>query len=256
MTTDVEPVTATTPRPLRRILLSQAWCEVTFLHWAVDPADVAPLLPAGVEPDVLDGATYVGLVPFRMRAAGLLAGPGVPYFGEFPETNVRLYSVDRQGRRGVVFRSLESSRLATVLGARQLGVPYTWARMRVARTGDVWSYTSRRRWPGPRDARSRVMVRVGAQISAPGPLERFLTARWGLHLRQVGHTAYWPNEHPEWPLHTAELLAFDDDLIAAAGLPQVSCPPASVLFSPGVRARFGAPVRVEVPPGDRTYGPS
>jgi uncharacterized protein YqjF (DUF2071 family) len=239
-----EPVTTTTPRPLDRVLLSQTWCEVTFLHWAVDPAIVATLLPPGVRPDLLDGVTYVGLVPFRMRGAGLLAGPDVPYFGDFPETNVRLYSVDEEGRRGVVFRSLESSRLATVLGARAVGVPYTWAQMRIGRRGDVWSYSSRRRWPAPRDARSRVMVRVGGPISAPGPLEQFLTARWGLHLTQFGHTVYWPNEHAEWPLYSAELLAFDDDLVAAAGLPQVTRPPASVLFSPGVRARFGAPVPV------------
>jgi uncharacterized protein len=244
MTVTVEPLTATTPRPLRRTMLSQAWCAVTFLHWEVDPAQVAPLLPAGVEPDVLDGVTYVGLVPFRMRGVGPFAGPGVPYFGDFPETNVRLYSVDAEGRRGVVFRSLEASRLATVLAARQLGVPYTWARMRIARAGDVWSYTSRRRWPAPRDAASRVMVRVGAPITTPGPLERFLTARWGLHLRQFGHTAYWPNEHREWPLHHAELFAFDDDLIAAAGLPQINRPPSSVLFSPGVSATFGAPIRI------------
>jgi uncharacterized protein YqjF (DUF2071 family) len=245
MSTDVEPLTATTPRPLRRILLSQDWCEVTFLHWAVGPDEVAPLLPKGVQPDVLDGVTYVGLVPFRMRGVGPFTGPRVPYFGDFPETNVRLYSVDAAGRRGVVFRSLESSRLATVLGARQLGVPYTWARMRIARAGDVWNYTSRRRWPAPRDARSRVMVRVGARIETPGPVEQFLTARWGLHLRQFGHTAYWPNEHREWPLHTAELLAFDDDLVAAAGLPQIDRPPSSVLFSPGVHAAFGVPVRID-----------
>jgi uncharacterized protein YqjF (DUF2071 family) len=244
MTAPAEPVTVTTPRPLRRVLLSQAWRDVTFLHWAVDPDAVAPLLPPGVRPDVLDGVTYVGLVPFQMRDATLFRWPGMPYFGNFPETNVRLYSVDDAGRRGVVFRSLESTRLATVLGARALGVPYTWARMRTAQAGDVRTYTSRRRWPSPRGIRSRVMVRVGAPITAPGDLDRFLTARWGLHLLQRGHTTYWPNEHREWPLHTAELLALDDELVAAAGLPQITCPPVSVLYSPGVRARFGAPMRV------------
>jgi uncharacterized protein len=116
--------------------------------------------------------------------------------------------------------------------------------MRAAQAGDVRTYTSRRRWPSPRGTRSRVMVRVGAPITAPGDLDRFLTARWGLHLLQRGHTAYWPNEHREWPLHTADLLALDDELVAAAGLPQITCPPVSVLYSPGVRARFGAPMRV------------
>ena len=38
--------------------------------------------------------------------------------GSFLETNVRLYSVDEHGRRGVVFRSLEADRLLPVLTAR------------------------------------------------------------------------------------------------------------------------------------------
>ena len=236
-----EPLTATTPRSVRRVLFTQDWRDLTFLHWPADPADVAPLLPAGVEPDVLDGITYVGLVPFRMARAGLLTGPGVPYFGDFPETNVRLYSVDAAGRRGVVFRSLEASRLATVLAARAMGMPYTWARMRVARSGDLFSYTSTRRWPEPRGARCRALVQVGDPLPGTGTLERFVTARWGAHLTSHGRTLYWPNEHPEWPLHSAELLVLDDELVPAAGLPAMAGPPASVLWSPGVRAVFGPP---------------
>ena len=99
----VEPVTREAP-PLRgRIISTQRWEQLTFLHWAVDPARVAPLLPPGTRPDVFDGRTYVGLVPFRMVGVGVGRGPGVPYFGTFLETNVRLYSVDSTGRRGVVF---------------------------------------------------------------------------------------------------------------------------------------------------------
>ena len=38
-------------------MMTQRWCDAVFLHWAVDPPDVAPLLPPGVRPDVHDGAT-------------------------------------------------------------------------------------------------------------------------------------------------------------------------------------------------------
>ena len=67
---------------------------------------------------IIDGVTYVALVPFRMVGAGLGTGPGVPWLGTFLETNVRFYSVDDEGRRGVVFASLDASRLAVVLGAQ------------------------------------------------------------------------------------------------------------------------------------------
>ncbi|WP_222265110.1 YqjF family protein [Modestobacter marinus] len=235
-----EPVSRTSPRPVRRTVFTQGWRDVTFLHWAVDPAVVAPLLPAGARPDELGGATYVGLIPFRMRRIGLLGAPGMPWVGSFAETNVRLYSVDEQGRRGVVFRSLEADRLLPVLAARWVAhLPYLWSRMRVEREGDQLTYRSDRRWPGPRGAGGTVVVRVGDPLPEPGPLARFLTSRWGLHQTTGRRLAYWPNEHPAWPLYAADLLALDDDLVAAAGLPSVAGAPDSVLFSPGVDVRFG-----------------
>jgi uncharacterized protein YqjF (DUF2071 family) len=239
-----EPLTPTAPRSAGRTVFTQGWRDLAFLHWAVDPEIVAPLLPPGTRPDVHEGRTYVGLIPFRMRRIGLLGSPGLPYVGSFLETNVRLYSVDQQGRRGVVFRSLEADRLLPVLAARWIaGLPYTWARMTITRDGDRITYASRRRWPGPAGAHSRIELQVGQRLDDPGPLAAFLTARWGLHQWAGGRTAFWPNEHPEWPLHTAELLSCDEDLIRAAGLPGVSGAPDSVLFSPGVDVRFGPRLR-------------
>ncbi|MER7834815.1 DUF2071 domain-containing protein [Streptomyces sp. NPDC096040] len=234
-----EPITPSTPRPVRRPTLVQGWHELTFLHWPVEPERVAGLLPAGTRPDTLDGVSYVGLVPFLMRGVGLGPGPGLPYLGTFCETNVRLYSVDGQGRRGVVFRSLDAARLLPVLAGR-LGVrlPYLWSAMRLRRDGEVISYTCRRRSPA---AGSRAVVRIGPPITAPSPLEHFLTARWGLHVTWHGRTAHLPNEHAPWPLHRAELLDLDDELVEAAGLPAPAGPPVSVLWSPGVKVRFGRP---------------
>lgn len=245
---DVEDVTPTPSRSVGRTVFTQTWAELTFVHWAVEPDRVAPYLPRGVRPDVIDGVSYVGLVPFRMQDIGAWGSPGLPYFGTFLETNVRLYSVDEQGRRGVVFVSLDASRLAPVLAARWgPGLPYLWSKMGYRRSGDLVEYRCRRRWPGPRGARSEVRVRVGGEIEA-SPLEHFLTARWGLHLtgrrgRQRSHggaTYFWPNSHERWPLRSATLEILDDNLLAAAGfgdLPRRV--PDSVLFSPGVHSIFG-----------------
>lgn len=232
---EVEPITVTTPRPVRRRVLTQSWRELTFLHWPADPERIAPLLPAGTTPDTLGGTTYVGLVPFRM--SNVLR---IPYLGTFAETNVRLYSVDSRGRRGVVFRSLDAARLLPVLVA-QVGfcLPYIWSSMRIARDGDVVTYTCRRRGNGPT---SRIRVLPGAPIAEPSELEHFLTARWGLHVSWRGRTIYLPNEHPPWPLHRAELLDIDDGLLAAAGVPRPAEPPVSVLWSPGVSVHFGLPL--------------
>ena len=52
-----------------------------------------------------------------MQGIGLFGGPGLPYVGSFHETNVRLYLVDEQGRRGVVF--LQPGRVAARARARR-----------------------------------------------------------------------------------------------------------------------------------------
>ncbi|GIF05204.1 YqjF family protein [Actinoplanes siamensis] len=238
----VEKITTETVRPVARTVLGQRWTDLAFLHWAVDPARVAPLLPSGTVPDTIDGVTYAGLIGFRMERFGFLGGFGVPYLGTFCETNVRLYSVDGEGRRAVVFRSLEAERLLPVLVARvSLRLPYMWARMRLTREGDELSYVSRRRWPGPRPATNRMRIRIGDPLAEPTALEHFLTARWGLHTRAWGRTRHLANEHPRWPLRRATLLDLDDTLLAAAGLPGIDAAPASVLYSPGVPVIFGPP---------------
>ncbi|MBI9115747.1 YqjF family protein [Sanguibacter suaedae] len=225
--------------------MTQRWEDLTFIHWRVDPALVAPLLPRGTTPDLFDGATYVGLVPFRLADAGVGRGPAVPWLGTFAETNVRLYSVDASGQRGVVFRSLEAARLAVVLAARVgFGLPYTWARMRIDRTPTTITYTTARRLPGPRGAGGRVVVEPGERITEPDTLAHFLTARWGLHTRHLGRLLFVPNDHEPWPLHHARVTHLDDSLVAAAGLPGlVDRAPDSVLWSPGVRTVFGTPRR-------------
>ncbi|WP_328902024.1 DUF2071 domain-containing protein [Streptomyces sp. NBC_00441] len=240
--TTTSPVTPDAPGILRRPLLTQQWLDLCFVHWAVEPEAVAGLLPAGTVPDTFDGATYVGLVAFRMHRVGWLGLPGVPYLGSFPETNVRLYSVDERGRRGVVFRSLDASRLVpAAMGRLGFHLPYVWSRMRVEATGGTIGYTSSRRVPGPRGAYSRITVRPGERIHRPTELEHFLTARWGLHQSLLGRTAYLRNDHPRWPLHRADLLLCEENLIEAAGLPAPGEAPISVLYSPGVPVRLGGP---------------
>ncbi|MET0899852.1 MAG: DUF2071 domain-containing protein [Mycobacterium sp.] len=243
MTGPVNDFPVTAP-PLRApVWLDQFWADLTFLHWAVHPEQVAPLFPAGTRPDVFDGLTYVALVPFMMRDSRFGTAIPLPYFGTFAETNIRLYSIDDQGRHGVLFRSLETARLAVVPVTRTvLGVPYTWSKMTVTRTGARVDYRSVRRWPH-RGLRSALTVTVGERVD-PSPLEVWLTARWGAHTRKGGRTWWVPNEHGPWPLYAAQVSDLQDDLVAAAGVGPVG-DRLRPLFSPGVRSRFGRPAPVD-----------
>ncbi|MFE6226009.1 YqjF family protein [Streptomyces sp. NPDC057854] len=237
----------TAPRPLPGLSFRQEWHDLLFVHWAVSPGAVAGFFPPGTRPDTFDGRTFVGLVFFEMRELAFARGPALPVLGRFPEINVRLYSVDGHGRRGVVFLSLDCPRLLPVLAARAAyRLPYHWASARRLRFDDRMLYTVRRRCPG--GPRSRVWADVAGGRRDPDALDDFLTARWGLHAPERGGTYFWPLWHDPWRLCEAALLSLDDELVAAAtgGLPVArSAPPVSVLYSAGLHVRFGArlPVR-------------
>jgi uncharacterized protein YqjF (DUF2071 family) len=227
-------------------ILRQNWLNLSFLHWAVDPASIAHLYPPDTEPDIFEGSSFVGVVPFQMANTGFARGPA--FFGTFLETNVRLYSVDRTGRRGVVFLSLDTNRLDMVAAGRWIfGVPYRWARMGYREQGNRRAYTSSLRGRGAAGACS-VEVAVGDPLTS-GPLEHYLTARWGVHVVRGRRTWYLPNEHTVWALRRAELIGFSDDgLLASVGLGDLGKrPPDHVMFSDGLAARFGLPVRSTTP---------
>lgn len=221
------------------VIMDQRWTDALFLHWRLPEATAAAFMPPGVVPDVYDGSSWVGLIGFRMCQAGLGRGPAVPFFGDFNEVNVRLYSREPDGTRGVVFLSLDANRLAVVLAARAAGIPYVWSRTAyAASTADQSMGYSVRRFRG--GARSRFAAVPELESVAADPLAVHLTARFGLHTRFRGRTLYVPNTHSAWPLHQAALTRLDDGLVHAAGI-KVAGPPESVLFSPGVRTQFGRP---------------
>ena len=240
---------AVAPALAGRVVFDQRWCDLAFLHWPVDPAAVSRYLPVGTRADVVDDTTYVGLVPFQMRGARIGRRVPAPYLGSFGEVNVRLYSVDDEGRHGVVFRSLDASRLAVSAAARLVGVPYVWSQIAAShypstRADPFPPLTpgTERRWVTRRRGglSSTITVRTGAPVE-PTALEVFLTARWGMHSQLRGRPVWVPNEHGPWPLYAAELVELDDGLVAAAGIAPTG-PMLRPLWSPGVHARFGRPV--------------
>ncbi|SFT95217.1 YqjF family protein [Arthrobacter sp. ov118] len=241
------------------VIMDQRWIHAVFLHWRIPEPVAASFMPRGVVPDNFDGSAWVGLIGFRMRDAGLGRGPGVPYFGSFIEVNVRLYSREPDGTRGVVFLTLDASRLAPVLAARAAGIPYVWSRTSFVGDGELPGLVrprvvgpsvvrpdavppsagfSVRRFRG--GARSDFTVGPEFDVEATDPLSIHLTARFGLHSRFRGKTVYIPNAHSAWPLYPAHLIHLDDQLISAAGI-EIAGPPESVLFSPGVHTQFGRP---------------
>ena len=221
------------------------WGSISFLHWRLDPDDVSALLPAGLDVLTYDGAAWVSLTPFRMRARppGL---PVVPPGWAFAETNLRTYVTGPDGRQGLWFHRMEAGALWFTIALRSVGLPYVWQRMSVETDGERVRYSSRPHRVNDHGGGHDIEGRVGAALQPPegGALERFLLPRWGAYHRRGPWLLHTPVEHAPWRLHELHLDTVEvDDAFRAAGLPQPEGPPVAH-FSPGVTVKIGFPQRV------------
>lgn len=231
------------PVRIDRPTMLQRWTQLSFVHWAYEPAAVQAVLPRELEVDTFGGAAWVGLIPFRLA----IRRPGVPYvpwLARFAETNLRTYVVGPDGRQGIWFLSLDAARLAAVGVARtSYRLPYMWADATIHEDRDTVRYRGARRWPQP-EASYDLTLRIGEALDRPSALERFWTARW--HLLSPAPQPLPPRRleldattvsHPPWPLFGAEVIALDETLLHASGLAPPQNEPIA-LFSPGVATRF------------------
>lgn len=210
------------PTPIVRPAMLHVWSELSFVHWPYDPDVVQALLPEPLKVDVIDGAAWVGLVPFHCTIHPPQV-PRIPWVSSFEEMNVRTYVRGPGGVPGVWFITLDAARLGAVLFARYgYGLNYFWSKMDFSRVGNVITYSSRRRWPQPSDATGTLALEVGAPIPDDDTtsLERFLTRRWTF-FGGIGRQRRFRGdiEHEPWQLERARLLHCDPGLVRACGLP-------------------------------------
>ena len=239
---DLDDTAIHAPEPVNAPLMLHRWDSLTFVHWPLEPADVARRLPAGLEVDTFEGAAWVGLIPFRLTIRPA-RGPRLPWVSTFLETNVRTYVRGPDGRHGIWFFSLDAARLGAVVVARRTyGLPYVWSQLRLERTGSTLRYSGVRRGAKLPPAWYDLIVRVDPRSGPvePDRLERFLTCRWRMYGPPVHGNAGFTTtqvEHPPWPLWRARTSDLRETMLAAAELARPIGDPV-VHFSPGVDVRL------------------
>jgi uncharacterized protein len=229
------------PPRVTRPVMYHRWSLISFVHWRYPATVLQPMLPAGLSVETFDGSAWVGMTPFLMEGVRAPFTPAVPRLSRFPETNVRTYVRDSQGRSGIWFLSLDAARLAVVLAARaSYRLPYFWSDMAIHVADGRIGYRCRRRTPPHRTAHCHADVAMGPPLreSERDELAHFLTARFRLFTVIAGRLAAAEAQHPDWPLHHAELQRLDQTLVQAAGLPAPAGEPL-IHASPGVPVRIG-----------------
>ena len=226
----------------RRPFLTADWRDLIMLSYAIDPAVLAPRVPAGTTLDLFDGRALVSVVGFRFLGTRL-RGVRVPGHADFDEVNLRFY-VRRElaageGRRGVVFvRELVPRAAVAWLARWAYGEPYRTLPMRSTASGGSvsrrYTYEWRRhgRWEG-----LTATATGEARVPAPDSLEAFITQHhWGYGRRRDGATLEYEVTHDPWRVWAAgdaRLTADAEALYGADFAAALATPPVSTLIADG-----------------------
>ncbi len=195
-----------------------------MLNYEVDPAVLAPWVPAGTELDTWSGRTFVSMVGFRFTDTRVYR-VAVPFHIDFEEVNLRFY-VRRAAadgwRRGVVFvREIVPRRAIAWLARATYGERYVAMPMRydvvLPSDGAPGRAAYEWRWRG---AWQRLGVEVTGlpRLPAAGSEEEFITEHyWGYGGRPDGSTIEYRVEHPQWRVWTATSASLACDAAALYG---------------------------------------
>ena len=83
-------MSASPGEPLAGRFLTARWVHLAMLNYEVDPAVLAPWVPAGTELDPWEGRYLASVVGFQFLDTRLLGIP-VPFHRDFEEVNLRFY---------------------------------------------------------------------------------------------------------------------------------------------------------------------
>lgn len=201
-----------------RKFLTAEWRDLIMANYEVDPALLAPRVPAGTELDLHDGRCFVSLVGFMFLDTRVLRVP-IPFHVNFEEVNLRFYVRRETGdelRRGVVFVKEIVPRYAIARVARTLyGEPYECWRM------SHWLDENRVEYAWNKDkCCNRLSVRRGENIGVPaeGSHGEFIIEHyWGYTRRGASRTDEYKVEHPKWELFAADDAQINIDFACTYG---------------------------------------
>lgn len=217
-------------RPDTLPVMFQRWRDLLFLHWEIEANLIQARLPDGLQVDLHEGKTYLGLVPFFMKKVRPKFLPALPWLSNFMELNVRAYVHDEQGRPGVWFFSLDCNQaIAVELARKFFHLPYQHARMESR--GAIYECQRKGK---TETARYEFTPVPSGEVAKPGSLEFFLLERYLLFSdTRSGRLKCGQVHHPPYTFAKAPIQRADPSPILWEGF-QIEGNPVSALVSTGV----------------------
>jgi uncharacterized protein len=208
------------------VFLTAEWRHLAMLNYEIDPAILAPFVPAGTELDFWNGKTFVSLVGFLFQKTRVRGIP-IPFHRHFEEINLRFYvrrRADDGWRRAVVFIKEIVPRMAIAFVARAIyNEPYLalptshQIESLPGRPEDIKSVAYFWRFKG-RENFLKLATRGSAQPLIEGSQQEFITEHyWGYTAQRDGSTLEYRVEHPRWRVWDSETAELSCDVAALYG---------------------------------------
>lgn len=237
-----------------------AWERAVFLHYAIDPARLQPVVPLPL--DVRAGRAYVSLVAFtmcgmRFMGGGRLGAVVCAPVATYRLLNLRTY-VRGEAEPGIYFLAeWVPNRLAAFLAPRLYGLPYRLGRSHYEHAHEAGRV---RGWvalgKGGEALRYRGVVDRGAGFGpcATGSLDAFLLERYSAFTMREGRLVRFRVWHEPWLQATLRVGVEDGALRSAAGAWWGHAALVGANYSPGVpMVWMGRPTRLRAASHARTH---
>jgi uncharacterized protein YqjF (DUF2071 family) len=232
--------------PRDRPLFLADWRRVLFIHFAIDPKILAPIVPFPL--DLFDGRAYVSLVAFTQARLQPAFGPGFARLltaplAEHAFLNVRTYvrvprgSTSEEERAIYFIAEWIPNRLAAFVGPRTYGLPYRLGRLAYDHARESGGLNGRVE-TGDSALAYHASIRRDDDALVPaeaGSLTQFLIERYAAYTARRGVRRRFAVRHAPWPQTSAEVEIADQSLLALAApcLADLGRP-AAATYSPGV----------------------
>ena len=187
------------PLPEKPYLIYQQWKDVLFLHSPIEPKLVKPLLPAGLEPDMISGYAWISVVVFSITDLRKRFVPFIPLLPTFNELNLRTY-VKQDNQPGVYFMQIKTDSISAAIINRALTkLPYQHTELH--KGPSLRYYMNAEKESNLLD----IDFQTGRFINMVPSLERWLTERYCCYQEDGTKLYRYHIHHPVWPLYSVDI---------------------------------------------------